>query len=1277
MLKKPIILFIVLFLHYHQALSFPIPDTGQTVCYDYHYAYDYYQQEENSYSKEIPCPKPGKDFYGQDGNFIINLPSYTKLDEKGDPLSNEATTWAMVKDNVTGLIWENKTDDGSIHDKDKRYSWQEAQDIFISGLNKDAFGNATDWRLPTIEELASSASLETYSPAIDCNWFSNPVPEFYWSATSNPYFADYALGINFQDGYDYQYEKNSSYYVRAVRGGRARSFDHLVKNQDGTITDSATGLMWQAETESYTKTWTEALSYCDQLTLADYSDWRLPSREELRSIVDYSKYGASIFGAFIDNASDFYWSSTSVASDIDLAWGIRFNGGFDNRYSKYLTYAVRAVRGGQYRLSDHLLILSPKQGEVLEYGNTLSIIWDTTNIGGNVKISLSTNGGKSFSIIAIQTENDGHYDWSIPEINSVNCVLKIEPDIQPYKLTAQGLFSIYPPSPVVKGRVTGVSTNEILSDVTISINGQSTQTNSNGDYELTLTQPGSYTIVYTKSDYVTKIIKNFDLKSGHNFLYIDMARPGSVAGIISDVEDNVIPGVHVTVKDQTVKTNSQGKYNIDNLAPGNVAITFSHPLYTSVTIDNLTIQPLTCTTLNYNLSKPILLNIATMYLPDAEIEDYYERKILANGEMPFTFTIASGNLPPGLSLNPQSGTISGKLQSSGTYTFNIGISDAADSYAEREFTIDVIDHLSIITQFLHRGTTNTEYVETILATGGTPPYTFTLASGSLPTIVLSTTGEITGLPTRSGIFKATIQVTDSYNRKENQLVTIQIVEPLKIQTNQLNDGIINVQYNQSLSASGGYGNYTWTVYSGTLPNMLRIDNNTQQLIGKPDQTAYKSIILSVTDSDGRLANKDFILQIVHPLTIPMSKFPNALKNELYSESIPIRGGIGSFTYACEGLPPDLTIDPSTGIISGKSIIGGYNNIEIQVIDSTWPTPQKISLKTGIRTTSMLTILTNAVLPRCIQGNSVFMDPLRVSGVSSTYEWSCIKGSLPEGIQLDKTNGCLSGSPMNAGTQLFTLQVTDDQNQTAEKEFIWHITDTLTMITQQLPNAAENFDYNCVLEAAGGEPPYEWRIQSGELPLGLLLNESGRLYGKPQKCEAVSFIIQVEDSGVPSQRIEQPLIISVGNDLKIITEVIQQARQYEYYSATLQGVGGIKPYQWQLISGELPKCTQLDSTTGRLYGRPESHGNFDISIRLSDQSTPMKPVVYSYNFIVEPNDTWIEGDFNKDRKIDLQDVILSIQMMVDMMITIDGWMDINQDCQLGFQETIGLMKKLAL
>ena len=154
----------------------------------------------------------------------------------------------MVRDNVTGLIWEVKTVDGSIHDRDDTYTWQDAQDTFITQVNAETFGGHADWRLPTAKELASITALGRYNPAIDNGFFPNTVSSFYSSGTTTVIDSNGAWGIGFNDGYVGSGYKLYSFYVRCVRGGPAGSFDHLVINGDGTVTDTSTGLLWQQAT---------------------------------------------------------------------------------------------------------------------------------------------------------------------------------------------------------------------------------------------------------------------------------------------------------------------------------------------------------------------------------------------------------------------------------------------------------------------------------------------------------------------------------------------------------------------------------------------------------------------------------------------------------------------------------------------------------------------------------------------------------------------------------------------------------------------------------------------------------------------------------------------------------------------------------------------------------------------------------------------------------------------------------------------------------------------
>ena len=309
-----------------------VPDTGETQCYDD--------------SAEITCPQSGEDLYGQDANYTINPPSYTKLDAGGNDLPDSAASWVMVRDNVTGLIWEVKTDDGSIHDKDDTDTWQGALDTFIASLNASGFGGYADWRLPTIKELVYIVNFGTYGPAIDTDYFPNTMKSGYWPSTVYAYSTDSAWIVDFDYGYGGFSYKSGSYHVRAVRGDQPKN--SFVDNGDGTVTDTSTGLMWQQATADTRMTWKEALSYCEGLSLAKHTDWRLPNKKELQSIVAYGAYNPAIDNDYFpDTMSSGYWASTTPAGNINRAWNYDFGDGNDYGRKKASSYYVRAVRGGQ------------------------------------------------------------------------------------------------------------------------------------------------------------------------------------------------------------------------------------------------------------------------------------------------------------------------------------------------------------------------------------------------------------------------------------------------------------------------------------------------------------------------------------------------------------------------------------------------------------------------------------------------------------------------------------------------------------------------------------------------------------------------------------------------------------------------------------------------------------------------------------------------------------------------------------------------------------------
>jgi hypothetical protein len=457
-----------------------VPHSGQTECYNN--------------QANILCPKAGEPFYGQSGNYLINTKSYTKLDKYGQPLNNEADNWAMIKDNTTHMIWEVKQSMDGIkdyqnpNDADNTYSWHESYTV-VDQLNQNSFGSYTDWRIPTIKELVSLVHLSNDEIALDSLFFPSMKSNSYWSSSTYESYRNNIWCIDFSTGNDLSIGKSEKTYIIAVRGGQHSINNHWIINTDNTVTDTQTGLMWCRKSSTNILTWQNALSACEQYTFANYDDWRLPSREELRTITVYQKYSPSADETiFPDIMSEFYWSGTTDVNKPNNAWGINFEKGKDESNNKTDTFLIRAVRGGQPRQPNHLYIVSPDQSSFWRTGDTMTIKWETTNIYDNVNISISRQGGKknSYETIASEIANNGSYMWTVNGPYSPNCMIKIEPVSIPEKGTKQGLFTIIQPDIQV----------DINTPAFALIDGPQQYSSTDSHWHINDAMPGLYTITY-------------------------------------------------------------------------------------------------------------------------------------------------------------------------------------------------------------------------------------------------------------------------------------------------------------------------------------------------------------------------------------------------------------------------------------------------------------------------------------------------------------------------------------------------------------------------------------------------------------------------------------------------------------------------------------------------------------------------------------------------------------------------------------------------------------
>ncbi len=401
---------------------YTLSDTGQTKCYNN--------------SGEIPCPQSSEPFYGQDGNYQGPQSVY-QLSADG----------FVVTDGNTGMVWQ-QADDGVTRDWDDAIAYCETLDL----------GGHSDWRLPSRLELLSIADYGRFDPAID-PVFSAQSDSGYWS--NSIYESGSTWSVDFKGGGAEGHWRGLLHYVRCVRGG-ALSFGPFVANNNGAVTDTSTGLMWQQADDSQTRDWQDALSYCEGLDLAGQTDWRLPDIRELHSLVDDSRYNPAIDPVFTIEPSEGYWSGSSWAGWEGGAWQVFASTGGSGAPGKGYMNFVRCVRGGPtgsnelvLPTSQRVFNLAAAVDPVLNGDAAQAIpigIGPVASGGNNLRLRIATN--------ALSGPGDIYLGLFIPGIDGEHIYI-LKPD-----LTFQShLEGVVP----WKGNVSGPVNENLFGDIPTSL----------------------------------------------------------------------------------------------------------------------------------------------------------------------------------------------------------------------------------------------------------------------------------------------------------------------------------------------------------------------------------------------------------------------------------------------------------------------------------------------------------------------------------------------------------------------------------------------------------------------------------------------------------------------------------------------------------------------------------------------------------------------------------------------------------------------------------------
>lgn len=355
------------------------------------------------------------------------------------------------------------------------------------------------------------------------------------------------------------------------------------------------------------------------------------------------------------------------------------------------------------------------------------------------------------------------------------------------------------------------------------------------------------------------------------------------------------------------------------------------------------------------------------------------------------------------------------------------------------------------------------------------------------------------------------------------------------------------------------------------------------------------------------------------LTLPLYLAASANALDLETDFQPTPGEVGTeyewkfvaeegcvpyrFSYLNGTLPPGVRIT-TDGKLTGTPTEAGSFSFWVGLDDNGGP-HNPYCLIPSVQSQGYFTMVvlpdlavTTNSLPAAIPGRP-YSAQLEFSNpeVGWRVVWDITAGSLPTGLTLSDS-GLLSGTPTGPDRKTFTVRAREPFRRFGEKELTLTIANAL-QASSSFPAGEIGRRYSAKVSAAGGIPPYAYKLASGTLPRGLALDErTGVVRGTPTQAGIVAVTFSVTDAS--GQRADSPVRFRVAERLAITTSRLPVARAGAAYAARLRASGGVAPRHWRLRSGSFPRGLRLDPRAGSLSGTPREPGVYAFTLEARDR-----------------------------------------------------------------------------
>ncbi len=449
-----------------------------------------------------------------------------------------------------------------------------------------------------------------------------------------------------------------------------------------------------------------------------------------------------------------------------------------------------------------------------------------------------------------------------------------------------------------------------------------------------------------------------------------------------------------------------------------------------------------------------------------------------------------------------------------------------------------------------------------------------------------------------------------------------------------------------VTAFGGWEPYTYSL-SGA-PQSITISDR-GLITGTPLLSGTFTLKVKVESHDSQRDSISFQMSVSQALNVaPISDVIAKLNQAITPIQVSVSGGLGTYRYSISGAPSGITINSSSGRITGSPTQSGEFTIRVQVqempprdgiIGSAPPITGSRSFKMYVQVPLSIKPISNV---RATQHQVLTAIRVKASGGQTPYTYA-ISGA-PSGIRINSSSGRITGRPTQTGafTITVTVTVTDAENGTASTAFTLTVSNPvspLTIASITDVSVTQNAAITAIqVSASGGQTPYTYAISGA--PSGIAIHSSsGRITGRPTKAGTFTVTVTVTDAhsrtgtGSFSMTVNAPtpvsaLTVTEINDISVKISAVQTNSPITPIQVSASG--GQTPYAYSLSSNPATGSgLTIGSSSGRITGTPTKAGTFTLTVMVTDKAK--KTASESFSMAVS-----LIGDFNGDGVVNLSD-----------------------------------------